>query len=64
MAHHPSPAPVVPPSRVTPLDLICVALLGGLLWWGASQIQALTHRGVPTGTPTHDAPVGAPAPGH
>lgn len=58
MAHSSSPTPVVPPSRVTPLDLVCFVALAAVLWWGAQQIAAVTHDGVPSAAPAHATPAG------
>ncbi|HEY8551402.1 MAG TPA: hypothetical protein VIL35_15705 [Vicinamibacterales bacterium] len=63
---HPSPSAHEPASssRVSPFDLVCVAVLFLLLWWIAQSVAAVSARGLPHGT-SPAAPHGAHDPlGH
>jgi hypothetical protein len=43
MAHQPSPSVVVPVSRPSLVDLICVVVLSALLWVGAQAIGGVAR---------------------
>ncbi len=61
MAHAPTPSAPPPAlaSRVSILDLVYVAVLAVLLWWGAAAIESVSG----VGPPAPAAPA-AGSPGH
>jgi hypothetical protein len=67
MAHQPSPVAVQPASRPSLVDLLCVVVLGALVWVTAQSVGAVTRASTvhPTSAPHGTAAdCTTPAPEH